>query len=308
MDYSNLVTEGINPNTVDIDLCGTGELLRRIHMEDCLVAPAVGLELTNIARAVDMIVEGMRAGGRLVYVGAGTSGRLGVLDASECLPTFGAGQDQVMGLIAGGDSALRRPTEGAEDSEELGAADISTLGLREHDTLVGITASGNAPYVLGALRRARELGASTVAICNAYPGSAIDAADIAIVPIVGPEVIMGSTRMKAGTADKMVLNMLSTAVMIKLGKVYQNLMVDLSASNKKLRDRAVRIIMQAVGAGREEAEAALRQTGGELKPALLLLLCDCGVEEARELLRQEPNVRRAMALWNEGEKQECGFN
>lgn len=302
MDYSRLATEGINPNTIDIDLCGTGELLRRIHAEDCLAAPAVGGELPNIARAVDMIVEGMRAGGRLVYAGAGTSGRLGVLDASECLPTFGAGQDQVMGIIAGGDSALRRPTEGAEDSEELGAADISALGLGEHDTLVGITASGNAPYVLGALRRAKELGASTVALCNARPGTAIEAADIAIVPITGPEVIMGSTRMKAGTADKMVLNMISTAVMIKLGKVYQNLMVDLSASNDKLRDRAVRIIMQAVGVDRQEAGAALRRTGGELKPALLLLLCGCGTEEARELLRKEPNVRRAIALWDGGNK------
>jgi len=298
MDYSNLATEGINPNTLDIDLCCTDEILRRIHMEDCLVAPAVGLELSNIALAVDRIVEGMSQGGRLIYVGAGTSGRLGVLDASECRPTFGVDPGQVVGRIAGGDRALRYSVEGAEDSEEQGAQEADALELSENDTLVGITASGTAPYVLGAVRRARERGAFTVALCNTRPGAVIDAADMAIVPVVGPEVIMGSTRMKAGTADKLVLNMISTTVMIRLGKVYQNLMVDLSARNRKLNDRALRIIMQAVGVSREEAERALKESGGELKPALLILLCGCGLEEARDLLGQEPSVRKAKELWS----------
>lgn len=296
MDYSHLATEGVNLNTRDIDLCDTREILRRIHTEDSAIMPAIGRVLPEIAQAVDLIVAGMKKGGRLIYAGAGTSGRLGVLDASECPPTFGADPGQVVGVIAGGDAALRISVEGAEDDQALGAADIDRLGLGCGDTLVGITASGNAPYVLGAVYRARERGAATVALCNACPGTVIDAADIAIVPVVGPEVIMGSTRMKAGTADKLVLNMISTTVMIKLGKVYQNLMVDLSASNKKLRDRAVRILMQAAGVSRGQAEEALKKSGGELKPALLILLCGCGLDAAVSLLKKEPNVRKSYEL------------
>ncbi len=302
MDYTKLATEGFNHKTSEIDLIDTEQILQLIHDEDCLVAPAVGLVLPEVARAVNLAVKGIRAGGRLIYAGAGTSGRLGVLDASECPPTFGTPPGMVVGLIAGGDRALREPIEGAEDSEELGAEDIDSLSTGKHDTVVGVTASGNAPYVLGAVRRAKERGAATVALCNALPSTVAEAAHIAIVPVVGSEVIMGSTRMKAGTADKMVLNMLSTAVMIKLGKVYKNLMVDLAASNKKLRDRAVRIIMHAVDVSREEAEEALRLSGGELKPALLILLCGCSKETAVSLLRHEPNVRRAHQAFLDSQK------
>lgn len=293
MDYTRLATEGVNPATVGIDLCETEEILQLIHAEDQKVIPAVGRVLPEIALAVDRTVAGMRAGGRLIYVGAGTSGRLGVLDASECPPTFGTSPEQVVGLIAGGDRALRSPVEGAEDDEALGQADMDRLKAGRNDMVVGVTASGNAPYVLGAVRRAKERGAATTALCCARPGAVIDAADIAIVPVVGPEVIMGSTRMKAGTAGKLVLNMLSTAVMVRLGKVYQNLMVDLEASNRKLRDRAVRIIMEAVGVSRPAAEEALREAGGALKPALLMLLCGCSLDSAESLLEKEPNVRRA---------------
>lgn len=296
-NYAQMTTEGINPRTTNIDLCETEEILRLIHQEDSRAAPAVGQVLPEIARAVDTAVSGLRRGGRLIYVGAGTSGRLGVLDASECPPTFGTDPGMVVGVIAGGDKALRRAVEGAEDSYGTGAAAMDELDVNEADTVVGITASGSAPYVLGAMERARALGAATVALCNTRPGSVIDTADIAIVPVVGPEVIMGSTRMKAGTADKMVLNMLSTAAMIKLGKVYQNLMVDLAATNQKLRDRTVRILMAAAGVCREEAEEALRQTDGKLKPALILLFCGCDMKTAELLLSREPNVRKAVRLY-----------
>lgn len=297
LDYAQLITEGVNPLTTNIDLCETEEILRMIHQEDTKVAPAVAQVLPEIARAVDAIVDGMRKGGRLIYVGAGTSGRLGVLDASECPPTFGTEPDRVVGVIAGGDTALRHAIEGAEDNYEMGVAAMDELQIDHKDTVVGITASGNAAYVLGAIERAAQLQAATVALCNTYPGRVIDAADIAIVPVVGPEVIMGSTRMKAGTAEKMVLNMLSTASMIKLGKVYQNLMVDIAATNRKLQDRTVRIIMEATGVSREEAEEALCKSGGQLKPALVLLFCDCDVETAAQLLSREPNIRKTVRAY-----------
>lgn len=297
MDYARLITEKVNPDTVDIDSSDTAGILQMMHREDCKVAPAVGKVLPEIARAVDVIYARMRSGGRLIYAGAGTSGRLGILDASECPPTFGTEPEQVLGIIAGGDRALRASIEGAEDCYALGGSDIKRLKTAEKDTVVGITASGNAQYVLGAIEQAKRLGAATVAVCNAYPGSVIEAADIAIIPVVGPEVIMGSTRMKAGSAQKMVLNMLSTAVMIKLGKVYRNLMVDLSPSNNKLRDRTVRIIMQAVDVSREEAEQALERCDGHPKPAIVLLLCGCTAETAVLLLEQEPNVRKAVQAY-----------
>ncbi len=298
MDYTRLATESVNFNTTGIDLCGTEEILRLIHQEDSKILPAVEQVLPEIAQAVELVVTGMSQGGRLIYAGAGTSGRLGVLDASECPPTFGTDPGQVVGIIAGGDRALRRSVEGAEDDEDLGASDIDRLKVGPKDTVVGITASGNAPYVLGSVRRAKDRGAATVALCNAYPGTVIEAADVAIVPVVGSEVIMGSTRMKAGTADKLVLNMISTAAMIRLGKVYENLMVDLDASNRKLRDRAVRIIMQAVGVERKTAQEALEISKGALKPALLMLLSGCSLDSAVELLEREPNVRRAALICN----------
>lgn len=299
MDYSKLITEASNPDTVDMDICTTLELLAMINREDSRVAPAVEKVLPDIAKAVELAARGIAAGGRLIYVGAGTSGRLGVLDASECPPTFGVSPDMVVGVIAGGDKALRSPIEGAEDSPEDGAADMDRLHVTEKDTVVGITASGNTPYVLGAVERAKELGAATVALCNTGPGTVAQAADVAIVPVVGPEVLMGSTRMKSGTAEKMVLNMLSTAVMVKLGKVYRNLMVDLTPSNKKLRDRTVRIIMQAVDVSRQEAEEALGQADGQPKAAILMLLCSCGKEKAFSLLETEKSVRKALQKYYE---------
>lgn len=299
MDYANLVTERVNESTVDIDLCSTEEILEMIHKEDCKVAPAVEKVLPQVAKAVEAAVRGMKQGGRLIYVGAGTSGRLGILDASECPPTFGTDPGQVVGIIAGGDGAMRTAIEGAEDNYELGAGDMEEAAVDQRDTVVGITASGGARYVLGALERARALGAATAALCNTFPSPAAAAADIAIVPVTGPEAIMGSTRMKAGTAQKMVLNMISTAVMVRLGKVYQNLMVDLSPSNAKLRDRSIRIVMQAAGVSRREAELALERAGGCPKPAILQLLCGCGPDTARELLDQESTIRRAIQNYEE---------
>lgn len=304
MDYAKLTTEQVNPDTMDIDLCSTEGVLELIHREDRKVAAAVGRTLPDIARAVDTVVRGMQAGGRLIYVGAGTSGRLGVLDASECPPTFGTSPEQVVGIIAGGDQALRIAIEGAEDDYELGVSDIDAIGAAAADTVVGITASGSARYVLGALARAKQRGAATVVVCNAAGGQAAQAADIAIVPVVGPEAIMGSTRMKAGTAQKMVLNMISTATMVKLGKVYHNLMVDLCPSNAKLKDRTVRMIMRAVGVSRREAEQALAITHGQPKPAILMLLTDCGPEEAQALLEEERNLRKALKRYEE----QCGVS
>lgn len=297
LNYAQLITEGINPLTVNIDLCETEEIVRIIHREDSKVAPAVEKVLPEVAQAVDVAVKGLRAGGRLIYVGAGTSGRLGVLDASECPPTFGTDPGMVVGVIAGGDKALRSAIECVEDSQEQGAAAMEDLRVGSTDTVVGIAASGNTPYVLGALERAKQLGAATVALCNTFPGAVIDMADIAIVPVVGPEVIMGSTRMKAGTAEKMVLNMLSTASMIKLGKVYKNLMVDISATNNKLQDRVVRIVMEAADVSRPEAEEALRNSGGKVKPALVMLLCGCDMETAELLLKRQPNIRKTMQAY-----------
>lgn len=297
MNYAQLTTEELNPRTTNIDLCETEEILRMIHREDCEVAPAVGKVLPMVAQAVDATVNGMRKGGRLIYVGSGTSGRLGVLDASECPPTFGTDPGTVVGIVAGGDVALRYSIEGAEDCYADGVAAMDKLAISSVDTVVGITASANAPYVLGAIERAHMRNAVTVALCNTRPGSVIDAADIAIVPVVGPEVIMGSTRMKAGTAEKMVLNMISTASMIKLGKVYRNLMVGVSATNNKLRDRMVRIIMEAAEVDRETAEEALRKADGKLKVALVMLFCECSSEAAAGLLDREPNIRKTVQVY-----------
>lgn len=297
MDYANMITEQVNPDTVDIDLCGTEEILELIHKEDCKVAAAVGKVLPQVAKVVDAAVAGMRQGGRLIYVGAGTSGRLGILDASECPPTFGTDPDQVVGIIAGGDVALRNAIEGAEDNYQLGAQDIENMEVCQRDTVVGITASGSARYVLGALEAAKARGAATAAVCNTFPGAVASAAQVAVVPITGPEAIMGSTRMKAGTAQKMVLNMISTATMIRLGKVYHNLMVDLAPSNTKLKNRSVRIVMQAAEVSRQEAEQALAQAGGYPKQAILQLLCGCDAETAQELLACESTLRKAAASY-----------
>lgn len=279
-----LVSEGRNPSSMDIDVMSTRDILRTINAEDSTVPHAVEQVMPAIERAVDAIVVAFNQGGRLVYLGAGTSGRLGVLDASECPPTFGVPYGMVVGLIAGGPSALLRATEGAEDRMEDGVADLKAIAFSAKDVLVGIAVSGRTPYVIGGLQHARAVGAVTVALsCN--PVSAIaDLADIAISPVVGPEVLTGSTRMKSGTAQKLVLNMLTTASMIRIGKSYQNLMVDLHASNKKLLARAVRIVMQATECSAQQAEAALEATSNDVKLAILVQLTGLDVAAGRAAL------------------------
>lgn len=296
MDYNQLTTEQVNPLTADIDLCTTEEIVRLINDEDKKVAQAVEAVLPDVAKAVDTIAARMEKGGRLFYIGAGTSGRLGVVDASECPPTFGTDPSLVVGIIAGGDTALRTGIEEIEDQAEQGKADLLRHQISALDTVVGISASGSAAYVAGALQEAKKLGAGTVAISNSPHARIAEVADIAIIPIVGPEAIMGSTRMKAGTSQKMVLNMLSTATMVKLGKTYRNLMVDMIPSNQKLRDRAVRILMKATSLPREKAEEALTLSGNT-KTALVMLLTDCDDATARNALSSHNgSARKAIAF------------
>jgi len=279
-----LVSEGRNPRTMDIDLLPTIDVLRKINDEDRLVPAAVEKVLPEIAAAVDRIVLAFQKGARLIYIGAGTSGRLGVLDASECPPTFGVPEGMVIGLIAGGPDALVRSTEGAEDDPKMGARALREIGLTPNDVVVGIAVSGRTPYVIGGLNYAKQVGATTVALsCN--PASTIAGiADIAISPVVGPEVLTGSTRLKSGTAQKLVLNMLTTASMIRIGKSYENLMVDLNPSNKKLVARATRIVMQTAGCSAQQAKQALHLTNNDVKLAILVTITGLDVEAARTAL------------------------
>ncbi|MFE9253816.1 N-acetylmuramic acid 6-phosphate etherase [Streptomyces sp. NPDC006879] len=269
---AGLTTEAHRPELREIDRQPTLDIVRAMNAEDTAVPTAVAARLPQIAAAIDALAERMARGGRLVYAGAGTAGRMGVLDASECPPTFNTDPGQVLGLIAGGPSAMVKAVEGAEDSAEHAAADLADLGVGPLDTVVGISASGRTPYAIGAVRAARERGALTIGLsCNA--GSVLAAsAEHGIEIVVGPEFLTGSTRLKAGTAQKLVLNMLTTVTMIRLGKTYGNLMVDLRASNEKLHARSRRILSLATGARDEEIEAALTATGGEVKPAVLMLL------------------------------------
>lgn len=285
IDLNKITTERRNPRSAHIDELPTLAMLRVINDEDKTVPIAVERVLPAIAATVDAITAALAAGGRLFYAGAGTSGRLGILDAVECPPTYGTEPDLVQGLIAGGTPAIFRAQEGAEDSAELGREDLAAVGFTARDVLVGIAASGRTPYVLGAMEYARSLGAKTIALA-CTEGARIAApeyADIAILPITGAEVVTGSTRMKAGTAQKLVLNMLSTGTMIKLGKVYGNLMVDVKTTNKKLEERARRIVMEATGCDREAATHALAAAGGSAKLAILMLLTgtDAGTARAR---------------------------
>lgn len=293
MNLGSLVSESRNPATMNLDEMTTLEMVATFNHEDSKVPEAIRAVLPEVAKAVDMAAASFKAGGRLIYLGAGTSGRLGVLDASECPPTFGVPHGLVVGLIAGGPGALLKAVEGAEDSEELGISDLKNLHITAVDTVVGLAASGRTPYVIGALRYARTLGCATVAIsCN--PDSPIaHEAQVAISPVVGPEALTGSTRLKSGTAQKLVLNMISTGAMVKNGKVYQNLMVDVKATNVKLVDRACRIVVEATGAARAEAEAALSQTEFEVKPAILMLLANISAEEALQRLATHHGFLRA---------------
>ena len=285
IDLSSMITETRNPASVEIDQLPTLEMLRVINQEDQQVALAVGQLLPEIARAVDAIAAAFSKGGRLVYIGAGTSGRLGILDASECPPTYGVSAEQVVGLIAGGHKAILQAVENAEDDAELGAQDLKNIQFCANDVLVGIAASGRTPYVLGAMAHASAVGATVCSIsCN--PGSPLArAADISMVAVVGPEIVTGSSRMKAGTAQKLILNMLSTGAMIRTGKVYGNLMVDVEATNAKLVERQKRIVMEATDCERAVAERALAQADNHCKTAIVMILAGLTADEARTRLQ-----------------------
>ncbi|MFE2543358.1 N-acetylmuramic acid 6-phosphate etherase [Actinacidiphila glaucinigra] len=295
-ELDHLATEAFRAELAEVDRLPTLDIARLMNAEDTTVPAAVAEQLPAIAAAVDGIAARMARGGRLVYAGAGTAGRLGVLDASECPPTFNTAPGQVSGLIAGGPTAIVDAVEGAEDSGELAAADLDALGIGPDDTVVGVSASGRTPYAVGAVEHARALGALTVGLsCN--PGSALAAAaDHGIEVVTGPEFLTGSTRLKAGTAQKLVLNMLSTITMIRLGKTYGNLMVDVRASNDKLRARSRRIVALATGAPEDEIEAALTAAGGEVKNAVLVILGGVDAPAAARLLAEADGHLRAALL------------
>ena len=286
-------TEQRNLNSTDIDLKSISEIVWVFHEEDRKAVAAVEAESDAIARAIDLCVAAFRAGGRLFYVGAGTSGRLGVLDASECPPTFSTSPEMVQGIIAGGDVALRRSVEGEEDKPERGAQAIRERQLTPEDVLVGIASSGRTPYVIGALKEAHAIGATTIFLCCVQPPEQLkEWVTHFITPIVGPEIIIGSTRLKAGTATKLVLNMLTTVSMIKLGKVYNNLMVDLHASNAKLVARSIRIVQAVTGVDAAVAEATLAEAGGRAKLAIVMLAAGLNPTDASALLERNSGFLR----------------
>jgi N-acetylmuramic acid 6-phosphate etherase len=281
------LTEQRNPATTDIDRLSALEIVRVINDEDHRIAPAVAGQLEQVARAVEMAEEAFRRGGRLIYVGAGTSGRLGVLDASEMPPTYGTDPRMVQGIIAGGPKALTSAVEGAEDSREDGGKAVDALEVGPDDFVFGIAASGSTPYVHGALTRAKQRGAKTgFLLCTPPQEWMLEVYDVVIALLVGPEVVTGSTRMKAGTATKVVLNMITTGAMIRLGKVFGNLMVDLRATNQKLQDRSERILMETLDLDRASAAELLREAGGSVKTAMVMRFCGVGRSEATRLLRR----------------------
>ena len=290
MNLAELQTESRNPRSEHLDTMSTAEVLALMNDEDRRISDAIGLVLDRIEQAVDLVAASLAMGGRLIYLGAGTSGRLGLLDAVECPPTFSTAPDQVVAMLAGGNTAFARATEGAEDDPETAARDVDAHRIGSQDTVVGIAASGRTPYVVGGLRRARHLGASTVALaCNA--GAVISReADVAIEVLTGPEVLTGSTRLKAGTAQKMVCNMISTAAMVRIGKTYGNLMVDLRPTNAKLVDRAQRIVAAAAEVDGETAATALLAADGRAKVAIVMLLADVDATTASSLLDDASGV------------------
>lgn len=295
LNLAGMSTETRNSRTMDLDIMTPLEIVTVMNEEDARVPEAIKPQLNNIAQCVTWAAQSIEAGGRLIYMGAGTSGRLGVLDAAECPPTFGVSPETVVGLIAGGERAFIKAVEGAEDSAELGRQDLVNIGLTSRDLVVGIAASGRTPYVLGGLEYAQNMGCHTVGIsCN--PGSAVGkAAELAIEVVPGPECLTGSTRLKAGTAQKLILNMISTATMVRCGKAFQNLMVDVVPTNEKLRVRAENIVMEATGVTRERAKEALLQSGDKVKTAILMILVGCGREEAEEKLEKtNGHIREAM--------------
>ncbi|MBO5738090.1 N-acetylmuramic acid 6-phosphate etherase [bacterium] len=287
---SEIITEYRNENTKNIDLLPTIEIVKKINEEDKIVARAVEEESENIAQAIDIIAKQFLQGGKLYYFGAGTSGRLGVLDASECPPTFGARADMVQGIIAGGDNALKLSIEGAEDNFELGERDAQIL--TEKDVCVAISASGNPKYLLGVLSVAEKIGCKTIALTCNHKAAILEEVGLGICVEVGAEVIAGSSRMKAGTAQKMVLNMLTTGAMIKIGKTYENFMIDLMPTNEKLKDRAMRIVSEIAGVNASTALKTLLESNWRVKEAILMLQCDLSLSEAQELLRKNCGVLR----------------
>ncbi len=295
LNLDKMTTETRNPSTVELDTMSPLEVVSIMNREDAKVPEAIKPVLPQIAQIVEWAIQAVEAGGRVFYMGAGTSGRLGVLDAAECPPTFGVSDDVIIGLIAGGDKAFLKAVEGAEDSRELGREDLESRKLTQNDLVIGIAASGRTPYVLGALDYAKEVGCHTAAIsCNA--GCAIgQAAEVAVEAVVGPEVLTGSTRLKAGTAQKLILNMISTATMVGVGKAYQNLMVDVMQTNEKLRRRAEKIVTEATGVSQEEARKNIDLAGGSAKTAITMILAGCGAEEARARLEKaRGHVREAI--------------
>ena len=283
---STLITEQRNPNSMNVDCLSALEIVQLMNQEDKQVPLAIEKCLPQIAQAVECIVAAFQQGGRLVYIGAGTSGRLGVLDASECPPTFGVSPEMVKGIIAGGERALRHPIEGAEDSKAQAVVDLQTIQFSSKDVLVGIAASGRTPYVIGALEYAESLGSVTVSIASNPNSAMANIVDIAIDTVVGPEVLTGSSRLKSGTAQKLVLNMLTTASMILMGKCYQNLMVDVQASNEKLKARAIRIVMQATDCDKALAEETLKQADQNAKLAIMMILSGLDRAQAEALLEK----------------------
>lgn len=297
-EIANLTTEQRNPASMEIDAKSTFEILQIINTDDKTVPIAVEKELHYIAQAVDLIVDAIKKGGRLLYFGAGTSGRLGVVDASECPPTFGTPYGLIQGFIAGGNEAMFRSQEGAEDYEENGAKDILSANVSDIDVVCGIAASRRTPYVIGAVKKAKEIGAKTIFVTtNPRENFNIKEVDVAICPYVGPEIIMGSTRMKSGTAQKLVLNMLTTAAMIRLGKVYENMMIDLQMTNQKLVERSKRIVMTVTGVSYDEAMFYLNKANGHVKSALVMIKANVDIEEAKKRLELANGfVRKAIEL------------
>ncbi len=298
-----LTTEAVNPASEHIDTLSALDIVRLMNAEDATISQAVAAEAEHIAAAILVITDRIQHGGRLVYIGAGTSGRLGVLDASECPPTFSTPPTMVIGLIAGGDSALRTPAEGVEDHPEVAVADLERIALNSKDVLVGIAASGRTPYVIGGIEYARRVNAFAIGLaCNA-DSDLSHAANLMITPIVGPELISGSTRLKAGTATKMVLNMLTTGTMVQLGKTYGNLMVDLRATNAKLMARSRRLVTRLTGVAEDRAERELSRCGGEVKTAVVAILHEVTPEAARTILTQhDQHLRRAIQSTQHGEE------
>ncbi|WP_210365333.1 N-acetylmuramic acid 6-phosphate etherase [Bacillus sp. REN3] len=301
MNITKLNTEQQNPKTMNIDQMSTEEIITVINQEDTIVPNVLARQIPVIAEVVDEIVARFKRGGRLIYVGAGTSGRLGIIDASECPPTYGTDPELVVGIIAGGKEAMTEAIEGVEDDIEQGRTDMENIHVSEKDIVVGIAASGRTPYTIGALEYAKQKGARTVSVVCSKDSKMEKVTDYAIAAVVGPEVITGSTRMKAGTAQKLILNMLSTASMIKMGKVYGNLMVDVQMTNEKLHNRAVNIVKMATDASDDEAKAAIKDQNGHTKAAILQIITGLKAAEAKALLeKHEGYLRQAISEHYEG--------